>query len=60
LELVKTRDDVDAIFNAGKEIKRLQAIFFKGLKEKTPDALPASREIDRLRREMHSKFKVLI
>jgi hypothetical protein len=60
LERVQTKEDVDAVFNAKKEIERLQAIFFKGLRDRTPDALPASRAIKILRRETYEKYRVLI
>ncbi len=60
MELVQTVDDVNVIWEANMEVKRLQTIFFSGLKENPDESLKASREIDKLRRYIHGKYKILI
>jgi hypothetical protein len=60
LERVQTKEDVYTIFNAKKEIERLQAFLIHGLRHKNPNTLSVSREINRLRSEIHGKYKVLI
>lgn len=60
MELVQTIEDVNLIWEANKEVKRLQIIFFSGLKESPDESVKASREIEKLRRYIHGKYKVLI
>lgn len=60
MEHVQTSNDVNVIWDASKEIKRLQIIFFSSLKTSPEDAVKASREIDKLRRFIHGKYKILI
>jgi len=60
MELVQTVEDVNVIWEANKEVKRLQIVFFSGLKESPEESVKASREIDKLRRYIHGKYKILL
>jgi hypothetical protein len=60
LEKVQTKEDVHQIFEAGQKLKSLQMKFFQGLRENDPKAISIHREIDRIRREIHKKYRVLI
>jgi hypothetical protein len=60
LEKVQTKEDVHRVFEAGSQVRSLQMKSLQGLREKDPKAIWIHREIERIRREIHQKYKVLI
>jgi hypothetical protein len=60
LEKVQTVEDVMKIFEAGRRVKSLQYQFVQGVRENNPQAIWMHREMEKLRSEIHQKYRIII
>jgi hypothetical protein len=59
-ERVKTVEDVMKIFESARLVKSLQSQFFLGVRENNPNSIWLHREMERIRREIHQKYRIII
>lgn len=60
VEKVKTRKDVEFIFESNKKVKQLQVEFFQKIRRRDTDAVRIYREMQRIRVEIRERYKILL